>query len=511
MRIKNIVRNGFFSLLSQIIIIAVGFFSQRVMFMKAGRELIGMNSVISNIIAILSVSELGVSTAVVYHLYHSLATKNEREIAAYMNFYRKAYVVFAAVITALGLCIMPFVHMFLKDNTYPLFYVRLIYGMWLLRTVLSYLLSYRRSVLIADQREYVVTLVTLAANVLNYLSIIGIVGLTSDYALALGINIMIEIVSNVGLSRYVERLYPYLGKWRKEPLPKEIVHTIIEDVKNIFVTRLSAKLLYCTDNLIISGFINVGTVGLFSNYSLITQSVTNIVLALSNAVQPSIGNLFIEKDQEKDYRVLRLLTFVFFLIAVFASASLLSLMHPFIGDIWLNRNSLLTFAVVICCSLNCFLQTVGLPLSVCMAVSGLFGKERNLTLTSALVNLVVSLWLVKPFGIVGVLIGTGCAHFVQLVMRMHFFFRDYLKRSLRAYAAELLEYTLLAVAEMWGTFEITQAVYGAGGFFRFLFAAAVCVVFPVGCNLVLFCRSERFLEVFRMIKGMLGTSDRLLL
>ena len=42
MRIKNAFRNSFFSIISQIILIVVGFFSQRVMNLRLGEELVGM-------------------------------------------------------------------------------------------------------------------------------------------------------------------------------------------------------------------------------------------------------------------------------------------------------------------------------------------------------------------------------------------------------------------------------------------------------------------------------------
>lgn len=48
-----------------------------------GTELVGMNGVISNVIAMLSVTELGISTAIVYHLYSALVNKDEQEIAAF--------------------------------------------------------------------------------------------------------------------------------------------------------------------------------------------------------------------------------------------------------------------------------------------------------------------------------------------------------------------------------------------------------------------------------------------
>ena len=69
----------------------------------------------------------------------------------------------------------------------------------------------------------------------------------------------------------------------------------MNDIKNIFVSRLSQNLLNGTDNLIISGFINVATVGIFSNYGLITRSVGNIIRALGDEHSARVGNLFVEE------------------------------------------------------------------------------------------------------------------------------------------------------------------------------------------------------------------------
>ena len=205
MRVKNLMRNSFFGMFGQVVLIGFGFVCQRVLNMKLGEALVGLNSVISNILSILSVTELGIATAVVFNLYRALAAQDEQEIAGLMNLYRKAYYVFAAVITALGLGIMPFLQLFLKENPFTPEYVRLVYFLWLARTVVAYLLSYRRSILIADQQEYVVSIASLLANVLDYSVIILIVNDTGDFVLPLALNILIDSVCNVWISAYVDR------------------------------------------------------------------------------------------------------------------------------------------------------------------------------------------------------------------------------------------------------------------------------------------------------------------
>mgnify|MGYP000261373931 CR=1 FL=1 len=226
MRIKNLFRNSFFSMLSQFALLILGFFSQRAMNLYMGAELVGMNGVISNVINILSVTELGISTAIVYHLYGALARKDEAEIASLMNLYRKAYHVFAVLVFAAGMAVLPFIHLFMKNNSYSLSYIRVLYAMWLVRTVLSYLLTYRKSLLIADQKEYIASITGLILNVVSYLAIILLVTWEQNYLLALGIGTVTEVVLNIWISWYVEQKYPFFA-----PAEKRKEH-IVSDEKN---------------------------------------------------------------------------------------------------------------------------------------------------------------------------------------------------------------------------------------------------------------------------------------
>ena len=203
-------------MLSQFALLILGFFSQRAMNLYMGAELVGMNGVISNVINILSVTELGISTAIVYHLYGALARKDEAEIASLMNLYRKAYHVFAVLVFAAGMAVLPFIHLFMKNNSYSLSYIRVLYAMWLVRTVLSYLLTYRKSLLIADQKEYIASITGLILNVVSYLAIILLVTWEQNYLLALGIGTVTEVVLNIWISWYVEQKYPFLRQRRKE-------------------------------------------------------------------------------------------------------------------------------------------------------------------------------------------------------------------------------------------------------------------------------------------------------
>lgn len=504
MRIKNAFRNSCFSVISQMVLLIIGFFSQRVLNLRMGEELVGMNSVISNIIALLSVTELGVSTAVVFHLYGYMAAKDEEKIASVMNLYRKAYSIFAVVISFLGLCILPFVHLVLKENSFSLDYIRLIYILWLVRTVCSYLLSYKRSVLIADQQEYIITIGVLIASTMNYLAIIIIVELWQKYVLALSLNIVIEIVLNLLISGYVNKKYTFLKKMQKLPIQKEIINKVISDVKNIFVSRLSLKLLVSTDSLIISGFISVGIVGLYSNYCMITQAVSNILITLSGTLQPIVGNMFVEKDHDKDYGVLRQLTFIFFWLASFCSSGLFTLMTPFVTDIWLGADYRLDTTIVLWCVINFFAQAISLPLSMMLGVTGLFQKDKKISVMAALTNLVISLALVMPLGIVGVLVGTFFSHLLQIAYRMKVLIGEYMSKELKQYFAELIQYVILTGLELVAVSFIGTQINKYDGWLYFVSMCLVCLLVPNLINLMIYFRSWRFRSILNMGLELIG-------
>lgn len=504
MRIKNLFRNSFFSMVSQFALLILGFFSQRAMNLYMGAELVGMNGVISNVINILSVTELGISTAIVYHLYGAIARKDEHEIASLMNLYRKAYHIFAVIIFAAGMVLLPFIHLFMKNNSYPLTYIRILYAMWLLRTVLSYLLTYRKSLLIADQKEYIASIAGLILNITSYGAIILLVTYTQRYLTALAFNIVVEVLLNLWISWYVEKKYPFLHEMRKEKSSPHLTSRIMKDLKSLFISRVSEKMLNCTDNLIISGFIGVATVGRYANYSMITQAIINILTILANTIQPTIGDYFTEKNYRRNYEILRQITFVFFGISSVVAVGLFSLITPFVRDIWLGPSYELGWGTAVLCIVVLMVRIMGLPLNMVMGVTGLFEKEKNVGASSAILNLVVSLALVKPYGMTGVLLGTLVSYLLQICYRYIIFFRDFLQMREEAlrYARDLGEYLAVMAAEVALMQKVVPIVYGNGGMVLFCICFLLCILVPLALDAVFFGRGWRLQSIVRMVRGM---------
>lgn len=507
MRLKNAAKNSFFAVLGQIVLIVVGFFSQRAMNMTAGAQLAGVNGVISNVIAILSVTELGMSTAIVYNLYPCIRDNDEKRCASIMNLYRKAYTIFASVIMVLGLICLPFIHLIIKETTYTVGYIRLMFLLWLVRTALSYLLSYRRSILIADQREYQITIITLFVNIINYTSIIILLYTVGEYLVALGLNIVVEIVANIIIIKISDIRYPYLRQYRHLKPEKEVVDSVIDNVKNLFVGRIFTKLLNSTDNLIISGFINTLIAGLYSNYFLIINAIIGLMYAVSAAVKPTFGHMFLDEDREKDVKGLRLLTFIFFLMMSVVVSVVFSISNIFVQDIWLGEKFLFPQITVAFLCIQLFLTCIGFPLETVIGVTGLFDKDRNISIATAVVNLVVSLVTVSFWGIHGVILGTICAFVTMISLRIKVFFKDYTGLPVKDYLLDLAGYILLTILSTEMSFLIVHRVYDTFNIGVFLLICIISVVIPVVLDLLVYCRTDRFRETVSVLKGLLGSKE----
>ena len=162
----------------------IGIVTQSVLVRYLGIEYNGLNGLFSNIVSMLSVAELGIGSAVVFHLYAPIAKGEKEKIKSLMLFYKKAYRIIALIIALVGITIMPFINNIVgktsvKEN------IHIIYFLFLLDTVFSYLLTYKRSMLYADQKNYIINIIHILYTILlNAIQIFFIVT-TRNYIICL--------------------------------------------------------------------------------------------------------------------------------------------------------------------------------------------------------------------------------------------------------------------------------------------------------------------------------------
>lgn len=166
-RMENSIKNSTFALLSQGIMMVLSFVTRTIFIKYLGISYLGINGLFTNILAVLSFSELGFGTAIVYALYKPLAENDYKRISGLMNFYAKVYRCVGIFILFAGLCLLPNLDFFINDmsevsaNLSPLW---VIYILYLLNSSVSYFFNYKRSLVIASQNGYIDSLNQLMFN-----------------------------------------------------------------------------------------------------------------------------------------------------------------------------------------------------------------------------------------------------------------------------------------------------------------------------------------------------------
>lgn len=152
-RLTNTIRNTVVGFAAQLIVILLNYINRTIFIYYLGAEYLGLSGLFSNILSMLSLAELGIGVAISFSLYKPLEENDIRKTKALMNFYQLAYRIIGIVILILGLCLIPFLDVLIKDKP-DIPHFTLIYVLFLSNTVVSYFFTYKRSLLSADQKEY---------------------------------------------------------------------------------------------------------------------------------------------------------------------------------------------------------------------------------------------------------------------------------------------------------------------------------------------------------------------
>ena len=283
MRIKNSIKNIYISILTQIIVILLGFISRKIFLDNLGTEYLGINGLLTNILSMLSLVEGGIGTSIVYNLYKPLGCKDIEKVTALVQLYKKLYGVLAIVIFVLSIIMYMFLGSFIKgETTVP--FVGVVYFIFVLKNVVSYLNAHKWSLINADQKGYVIAKYNLIFNVVSTIVKIIVLQATQNYILFLVIELAIFIIQNIYNGKIVNDRYPYIRTKKKYKVDEETKENLIMNVKAIFLHNIGSYCVLGTDNLLISSFIGLATVGVYSNYTMITSQLSSLLASILNGI-----------------------------------------------------------------------------------------------------------------------------------------------------------------------------------------------------------------------------------
>ena len=462
-------RNVVFGLLNRCVSLLLPFIVRTILIYRFGALYLGMNSLLASIFQVLNLAELGFGSAVVYSLYKPIAEQDTDTVCAYLGTYRKIYRVIGMVILGLGLAVLPWFPLLVKDSPLPdNMNLYAWYLIFLADAVASYLLfGYKTSIPSALQREDLLskidTVVLLCRSIVQMACLLW----TDNFYFYLLTSLLFTLLRNLLISHMVERLFPqYVCRGS---IGVEQFGELKLLVGGLALSKFRGASRHAIDSICITAFVSLTMTAVYSNYFLIHSAVVSLSGILSGAMVSSVGNSIVAESREKNYRDMRRFNFIYMLLAGWATICLLCLYQPFVrfwlggmlaggtvvagealarDDVFSGGSLMLGMAEVVALCLYFYLLKAGSMRWIYHQGAGLWWKARQIVIAEIICNVVLNILLARYWGVLGVILATLISlFFINFIGGAWILFKEYFQNGkLHEFFADQAKYFLITAA-----------------------------------------------------------------
>lgn len=398
MRTQNSIKNTLTTFIPFLIIGVLGFIKVKVFVAFLKDDLYSLNQLFYQIFSYLSLAEAGFGLLITQKYYKAIAQNNLKEIKAIyatsIAFFRRV----GLIIIGLSLVVSFFVHFLSKTNINH-GYIQLIFMVFVIKNSIDYFLMAPRFLIAADQKMFKINILVNAAKIIEVIVEIAIVWSGVDYLIILLPGILIRIGSNLIINQKVFTLYPYI-----QNVKSKMDSSKLKDIKHLIIQRLAGMLHGNTDIILISSFINPTAVIAYTSYTYLTKNIFDVVYIISGAISSSLASL-LNAGRKKASAVFDELKNLYILMASFVFI-FLSVFLENIIMIWVGEKYIISIWSLAALIGFLYLQIAMRPFYMAVDAEGYFKEVKSIITHEAILNLVLSVLLVKPLGLLGVLSGT---------------------------------------------------------------------------------------------------------
>lgn len=502
-RTQKSIKNLSYGMLYQIMYLVMTFAVRIAIIHCLGMTVLSLNGLFTEVLSLLTLSEMGVGMAITYSLYKPLAENDTKKITQLMNLFRKAYHIITVVMFGIGLCLIPFLKYIIKGVDVSWNYQVFVYLMFLINTCVSYLFSYKALLLTADQKAYVQAKLNLIIRLIFFVISLFMVCIVKNYAAYLFSEIGYSAVFYLIVARKADKMYPYINDRSEQLSPKE-TKEIMTSVKRVFVGKLSNRVLNSTDNLLISSLVGTVKVGIYGQYSMFINGFLRLFSQLNEAVVGGVGNIMAIESPKKAKETYDNLTYIFFILGSVSAVCMYVAIDPFlkffIGDKYLLDESVLCVLMV-----NLFLETLKAPLWTYFNAAGLFKEEQYISLVGCVLNVIVSIiWGLKS-GMYGIFMGTAVSLLLMIICKMYAIGQKSFNGAQREMTIDYAKYMIIFFVEMLAAIFCTNFSVN-NCLFEFVLKGCIGLVITLIGSVFIFRRTSQYRYVMQIVERKLKKS-----
>ena len=479
-RTTNTLLNFSSSIGGQALTIIMQFLVRTVFIKTLGKSYLGIDGLFSNILTMLSLTEFGVGSAILFKLYDPIAKQDKHRITVLMKFYKSVYFVIGMTVAVLGASLIPFLPYLIKDYNRLLelhLNVLVIFLLFLAKTVSSYVFfAYKSAIIKANQKEYLINIISYLFTIFGGIVQIIFLLVFPVYEIYVVIAVVQVLAQNVAVAVMADRAYPYINDKTKDRIDRKEIIDLIKDCSALFLYKLNGVVLKATDNIVLSVFVGLEAVGLYSNYYVFYTAINSVMNKIFGSVSHSLGNLHTTHDYEREYKVFETVNLVTAILGGTAFAGIFCVSNEFV-NVWVGNEWIIPQPFSVLMGFEVYTLASRISLSRYRNTMGLFQQAKFRPLAGMIINLIVSIALVNKWGICGILVGTLTADWTTFMwfdpLIIHRYgFENY--KSVFYYYQRLLYYTMIVFAVCGFDYLLCMHVFTGHGWFSVIVHAIIC-------------------------------------
>lgn len=499
-RSKNAVRNVFFGMINKIVVVFLPFLIRSSIIREFGAGYLGLSSLFSSILQLLSLTELGLTTAIVYSMYKPVAENDEKTLSAILLFYKKIYSVIGLIILCIGLVLIPFLPSIINGevpNGVNLIYLYLLY---LGNTTVSYFLyAYKCSIITAYQRSDIRSNINTVIHIVVYALQFVMIYVFHNYYAYTAMLIVGTVVNNLSVNVCVKKLFPNIKPTGK--LDAETKSTIITKTKGLFIDRLCNVSRNAFDSIFLSAFFGLIITAQYSNYYYIVNSIIGFLIVIASSIEAGVGNSIATESVEKNYNDILKFNFIFMWICGICVVCLACLFQPF-TEMYFGKEMMFSYEIVILLCVYFFVYEMGDICAVYSSAAGLWWESRYRLVTEAILNIILNYVLGKLLGVFGIILATVITLFlINNIWLSIIVFKHYFKGfSLKRYNLYNAYYAVVSCLSCVVSYFVCESIFKAISLASLFGRAAICLLvsnvffFMFYHRLPVFCAASQFVK-----------------
>lgn len=449
-RSKKMFLNIIWGMLYQVVTVICNFILPRFFISAYGSEVNGLVSSINQFMLLITLCECGIGAVVQSAMYKPLADKDDKFLSQIIvsanRFFRKIiYILISYTIVLVA------IYPFISNSSFDFLYTSgLIIILSFSYFVQHYVFLTYKMLLSADQLAFLHLMLHSVVLIINTVVSVILIKMNCSVHIVKLVSSFIFLLQPVILKMYVDRKYNINLKVKLDGEP-------IRQKWNGFAQHIATVVLNNTATVILTMFSTLSNVSIYSVYFLVVHGIKSLLNSMLSGIQAMFGNMYAKNEIKELTDSFNLTTWLFNLVVIIVYVTAGIVLVPFVSVYTKGITDadyiqpLFSFLMTLAFAMYC----IRIPYNLLVFAAGRYKETQLSSIIEAILNIIVSVVLVKFYGLCGVAIGTFVAMFYRTTYFAYYLSKHIIKQSVKEYYKFLFVDVVIALLSVLATMKIS--------------------------------------------------------